>query len=100
MVNQKVIVPRYPVYDLLGLKKIEMLDHSLKDEKQIFLWRGIFFILRKMKQYLVIILQMFKYKYILFELMWTDGLEYINSSFYLLSRVYLELFLVVSLTLV
>ena len=53
-----------------------------------------------MKQYLVIILQMFKYKYFLFELMWTDGLEYINSSFYLLSRVYLELFLVVSLALV
>lgn len=37
------MISHYPVNDLLDLKKIEILDHILKDEKKIFLWRGIFF---------------------------------------------------------
>lgn len=40
LMNQKVI-PHYPISDLVDLKRMDMLDHLLKDEKQvlpIFIW--------------------------------------------------------------
>lgn len=40
------MIPHFPIGDLIDLKRMETLDHFLKDEKQvlpIFIWKGFYF---------------------------------------------------------